>query len=148
MSATWNDIALVQPTNGQQVWVRRYYFDNPFLMYWRATTMRFTSLASDLVVSGAGTSTVNGSYNEAGDINGFPLYITDAGTAVINVGANTINWAMGGATIQSATVSLYNGTAGPRPTVTWSAHFGTAPLPIVTLALTIPWYLIVRWRPM
>jgi hypothetical protein len=146
MSNPWFDIVISQPTDGAQVWVRRTFLENPFLMYWHATEATFTTLPGDLVVSGAGDAAYNGNYLLIGQPATGPLYQNSTGAQYLGMAALNLIWGIGPSPSFNSALNRYTTPLYPGVTSTWVVSHGTAPAPTVTMSRVIPWYIISRWR--
>jgi len=80
---------------------------------------------ADMIVSGAGTTTVNGTYVESGTVNGKPYYAKES---------FTIKWAASQWQIKSFLLWYFsnNDVATPDLCTTWNSFEGFDPVPTVT----------------
>ena len=90
---------------------------------------------ANIIVSGAGTSAVNGTYTESGTYGGRPKYVNNANSDIV------IEW-YGGEWIianMSTQVTYYyssNDVATPDLCTKWKVEDGEPPVPTVTKGVT------------
>ena len=82
---------------------------------------------TDMIVAGAGTTAVNGTYIESGTNLGKPRYV---------FGSNTILWSSGVWGIATPKVQYYSAqdVATPDLCTLWTKMLGSLPVPTVTAA--------------
>jgi hypothetical protein len=141
----WTDVFNALPADGAQVWVRRDWFSDPQVMYFRTRDYTFAPIYADAVVAySVGTPTTE---------NLFGVATTDPNTFI--KGATTGNyfgwvdvdnqWEYNNYPPSSSGTTIY-GASGPvtSPFVMprQDGGPGTATL---TLAQSVPWWGISRW---
>ena len=86
---------------------------------------------ANIIVSGAGTSAVNGTYTESGTFGGRPKYVYDNYVLVWSSG-----WVIGTSDYVTAYYVSNDNVATPDLCTTWEVFDGEPPVPTVTKEVT------------
>ena len=86
---------------------------------------------ANIIVSGAGTSAVNGTYTESGTYGGRPKYVYDNYVLVWSSG-----WELGTSDYVTAYYYSEDDVATPDLCTTWKVDEGKKPVPTVTKEVT------------
>ena len=143
----WKDISLAQPADGATVWVRRGWLEYPFLATWHAATSEFITELTGVVGDGFGDTQYNAPLQLLPTLkNGLPWYGVD-GAAVLYTDIVLVTWCLAQHPYDDGTNADYS-TQGSSAFGPWMAQAGDNPTGIISpTGLTIPWYVVSRWRP-
>jgi hypothetical protein len=141
----WTDVFNALPSDGQQVWVRRDWFSDPQVMFYRSRDHTFGTIYADATAIGYGGDTTNETF--------YGVATTDQNTFMRTPDGNLyFGWYDGD---QQFEVDSYppsgSGTtqyaASPPLTspISMSRQDGGPGGITFTLARTVPWYEVSRW---
>ena len=89
---------------------------------------------ANIIVSGAGSTEVNGTYAVIGEEGGKPLYANKANSDIIIIWAG--NWVIADSSTEFIYYFSNDDVATPDLCTTWEVHEGEPPVPTVTKEVT------------
>ena len=118
-----------------------------FAAFYSVAFKKYSNLGGDLVASGFGDTTYNGSYDFMGYNSNGPFWWNRATSRAVYLYSTSSYWIMSAQTSYSLAARAYSTAAFADVTDAWTPATGTSPGGTVVRALVFPAASNIYWKP-